>query len=366
MAVAIGPSVSKISAQAYRIPTDEPESDGTLCWDATTMVVVEVEAGSVRGLGYTYSSDSAVSLISGKFASIVEGSDAFSGPAIWQRMVQAVRNIGLEGVAACAISAVDVALWDLKAKLLGVSLAQLLGIRRERVPIYSSGGFTSYSEQRLVDQLRHWRSDLGCDAFKIKVGRDIEQAAKRISASRSAVGQASVMIDANGALTPKSALAMAQVAGDADVVWLEEPVTSDDLAGLRFVRERTPEGMAVAAGEYGYTPHYFRRMLDAGAVDVLQVDATRCCGITGFLSASALADAYHVPLSTHTAPALHLHVAAAAPRLLNLEWFHDHTRIETALLDGAPRPQAGSVAPDLSRLGLGLDLKASDAARYAI
>ena len=115
-------------------------------------------------------------------------------------------------------------------------------------------------------------------------------------------------------------------------------MSSDDLDGLRLLRDRAPAGMEIAAGEYGYDPFYFRRMLEAGAVDVLQADATRCGGITGFLKAAAIADASHMPLSAHTAPALHLHVCCAAPRLRHLEWFHDHVRIEQVLFDGAPTP----------------------------
>ena len=150
-----------------------------------------------------------------------------------------------------------------------------------------------------------------------------------------------------------------------DVTWFEEPVSSDDLDGLRFVRDRVPAGMEVTAGEYGYEPFYFRRMLQASAVDVLQADATRCGGYTGFLKAAALADAYGIPLSAHTAPALHLPVCCAAPRLRHMEWFHDHARIERTVFDGSPELQAGALVPQLDRAGHGLEFKLKDAERLA-
>jgi L-alanine-DL-glutamate epimerase-like enolase superfamily enzyme len=150
------------------------------------------------------------------------------------------------------------------------------------------------------------------------------------------------------------------------VTWFEEPVSSDDLDGLRLIRDHGAGDVQVSAGEYGYHTPYFRDMLAAGAVDVLQADATRCSGISGFLEVSALCDAFQVPLSSHTAPSVHLHAACAAQPLRHIEWFHDHVRIEQLFFDGAARAEKGYVTPDLSRPGLGIELKSRDAQRYAI
>jgi len=149
------------------------------------------------------------------------------------------------------------------------------------------------------------------------------------------------------------------------VTWFEEPVSSDDLEGLRLLRDRAPDGMDIAAGEYGYDSTYFRRMLEAGAVDVLQADATRAAGITGFLEAAELANAFHVPLSAHTAPSIHSHVCCAVPVARHAEYFHDHVLIEQMLFDGVLQPIEGVLYPDPSRPGLGLELKRSDAVKYA-
>ena len=359
-------TITEISAQAYRIPTDAPEADGTLDWDATTIIVVRVSAGGTRGLGYTYCHEAAAGLLNHHLAGVVSGCDPMAVRASWDAMVRSVRNMGLGGVAAYAISAVDAALWDLKARLLGLPLARLLGAVRRQVPIYGSGGFTSYTPPQFARQLGGWAAQ-GIRAVKMKVGGHPGDDAGRVAEARKAIGpETALFVDANGAFDRPTALALARDFAAEGVTWFEEPVSSDDLRGLRAIRERVPPGMAVAAGEYGTTPWYFRAMLDSGAVDILQADATRCLGITGFLTVGALCDAFATPLSAHCAPALHLHVGSAVPRLRHLEWFHDHVRIESLLFDGVAAPQAGCLEPDFSRLGHGLELKERDADHYAI
>jgi len=357
--------VRDVRADVYVIPTDGPESDGTFEWTSTTLVTVTVSAGGREGLGYSYAHRAAADVIAETLAPVVRGRDVMAVNASWSAMLHAVRNIGLQGIAATAISAVDAALWDLKARLLDVPLVTLLGAVRERVPIYGSGGFTSYSDRRLREQLGGWAAQ-GIRRVKMKVGRDPVADVKRVAAAREAIGaDAELFVDANGGYSRTQALALARTFRDAGVSWLEEPVSSDDLAGLRLLRDRAPAGMDIAAGEYGFDVWYFRRMLDAGAVDVLQADATRCCGITGFLAAGALCEAAMIPLSAHCAPALHVPLGCAVSRVRHLEWFHDHVRIEQMLFDGAPRPVDGEIAPDRTRPGLGLILKRADAIRYA-
>lgn len=358
--------IERVTVRAYRIPTDAPEADGTIAWDATTLVVVYAFAGGEQGLGYSYSSRAAVAVVDEVLAPAIVDLDALDVPRAWQTMVDRVRNLGGQGIAASAISAVDAALWDLKAKLLGLPFAKLLGMRRDRVAIYGSGGFTSYSEQRLAEQLGGWVEHDGCSAVKMKIGSDTVRDPARLRSARAAIGQAELYIDANGACSRKEALAISEMAADYEVTWFEEPVSSDDLEGLRLLRDRAPAGMDIAAGEYGWDIFHFRRLLDAGAVDVLQADATRCRGITGFLQAAALAQAHGVPLSAHTAPSLHLAPCLSAATTKNIEWFHDHARIEAMLMDGVPRPKDGAIAPDLSRPGHGLAFKTADAEPFAV
>lgn len=354
--------VRDVSVDVYRIPTDAPESDGTFEWQATTLVAVHVECAGVRGFGYTYAARASAQMIHDELKPVVEKRDALDTGARWHDMAAALRNAGRPGVGTMAIAALDAALWDAKAKLLGVPLVTLLGAAREAIPAYGSGGFTSYSLERLERQLGGWASS-GMRFVKMKVGREPELDAVRVRAARRAIGeQVQLFVDANGAYSRKLALAQAESFAVHGVSWFEEPVSSDDLEGLAFLREQAP--MDIAAGEYGYDLPYFRRMLDAGAVDVLQADATRCGGVTGFMEAAALCAAHGMPLSSHCAPSLHLPLMCAARRGAHLEYFHDHVRIEQLLFDGFRVAANGAMTPDASRPGLGVELKSREAERF--
>ena len=354
-----------LEVRAFRIPTDAPESDGTLKWDATVLVLVTAGAGGRRGLGYSYADAATARLIHEVLRERVIGRDAMAVPECWAAMVHAIRNLGRPGIASMAISAVDNALWDLKARLIDVPLVRLLGPARAFIPVYGSGGFTSYSKERLRDQLGGWVAQ-GIARVKMKVGRDPEADPERVRIARQAIGHAALFVDSNGAYTRKQALHMAEVFVEQAVSWFEEPVSSDDLDGLRLLRDRMPPGLDVAAGEYGYDQRYFQRMLQAQAVDVLQADATRCCGVTGFMQVAALCEAYGLQLSAHCAPGIHAHPCCAALPVCHLEYFHDHVRIEHMLFDGALTPRGGCLHPAADRPGFGLELKQADAARFAL
>ena len=358
--------VNELEVGAYTIPTDAPEADGTLAWDATTLVVVHAHGAGEVGLGYTYADVSTAKLIASKLAGVVHGRDAINPQAAWEAMVEQTRNLGRPGITSMAIAAVDVALWDLKARALGLPLCKLLGRVREQVPIYGSGGFTAYSNDRLAEQLGGWVKQ-GIPRVKMKVGSHADRDPERVRTAREAIGPGTeLFVDANGAYSRKQALELAgRFRAEADVSWFEEPVSSDDLEGLRLIRDRAPAGIQVAAGEYGYDAVYFKRMLDAGAVDVLQADVTRCGGITELLRVGALCRAHNLQLSLHCGPSIHLHPAAALENFVHVEYFHDHVRIEHSLFDGVVEPVGGALMPDLDRPGMGLELKCSDAERYA-
>jgi L-alanine-DL-glutamate epimerase-like enolase superfamily enzyme len=351
--------MADLEVSAFTIPTEEPESDGTLEWDATTMVLVEVGAGGQRGLGYTYGSPAIAAFIREHLGSAVEGADPLSPPRTWAAMQEAIRNAGQPGLGAMAVSAVDVALWDLKAKLLGVCLADALPRVHARVPVYGSGGFTSLSLDRLQEQLAGW-AHLG--RVKMKVGREPARDPDRLRAAREAIGDGvELFVDANGAFTPKQAVRQARRYADFGVTYLEEPVTSDDLPGLRLVRDGTE--LDVAAGEYAWSLADVEPLLDA--VDVVQADVTRVGGITVMLRVDGLCKARSMPFSAHCAPAISAHVCCAMETAAHIEYFQDHVRVERLLFDGTLDPRGGALEPDRSRPGLGLELRRSDAARYA-
>lgn len=363
MTLGSDPLIEAVDVSVLTIPTDAPESDGTLEWSETSMVLVSISAGGETGLGYSYTTPATAGIVRDTLFPQVKGRNALDIAKLWLAMVHATRNIGRDGPVAMAIAAVDTALWDLKGKLLGQPVAALLGRARDAIPAYGSGGFTSYDDRQLRDQLEGWAAE-GFSMVKIKVGRDPDRDPHRLKQARNAIGSdCRLFMDANGAQNRKEALALAERAREFGVEWHEEPVSSDDLEGLRLCRDRAPAGMNVTAGEYGFNIGYFRHMLEAGAVDVLQADATRCAGITGFMGVAALSAAHQVPLSAHCAPALHLHACLAALPAIHLEWFHDHVRIERMLFDGAPEPEKGQLR-DNGEPGLGLRLRPREAERF--
>jgi L-alanine-DL-glutamate epimerase-like enolase superfamily enzyme len=356
-------SVERIEVSAYTVPTDSPESDGTLRWDSTTMVLVEAIGGGRRGLGYTYGDVSVGKFVESKLASTVEGADAMSPPAAWKAMQEAIRNAGRPGVGAMAISAVDIALWDLKARLLGVALADALPRFYAAVPVYGSGGFTSYSNERLRDQLGGWASE-GIPCVKMKVGREPQEDPERLRVAREAIGEdVGLFVDANGAYTRKQALLWAQRFAEEGISYLEKPVSSEDREGLRLLRDRGPGGLSIAAGEYEWTLPQLADL--AGCVDILQADVTRCGGITNLLRVDGICKGRQIPFSAHCAPAVSAHACCAMETLSHLEYFHDHVRLEGMFFDGVLSPEGGDLRPDGSRPGLGLELKRADAERYA-
>ena len=362
--------VERVDTAVFTVPTDAPEADGTLAWDSTTLVLATVRCGDAGGLGYTYAPAATARVVDELLASVVVGSPALDVPRINEAMHRAVRNAGLPGLAAQAVAAVDIALWDLKARLLGLPLVRLLGAAADEVPVYGSGGFTTYDDDQQERQLRTWAEEQGIPRVKIKIGeswgRREARDRRRVAKARATIGEASELyVDANGGYGAKQAVRMGRALADEGVTWFEEPVSSDHLTTLAAIRGRL--SLDVAAGEYGYTLPYFEHMLAAGAVDCLQADVTRCGGITVWLRAAALAQARGIDISGHCAPHAHAHAAAAVPNLRHLEWFHDHVRIERLLFDGTLDPSGGSITPGADGTpGLGLTLDTERAQPYRV
>lgn len=350
------PTVTHVATAVYRFPTPEPESDGTLHWDATTAVTVSLEAGGHTGLGWTYSSPAAAAVIRSHLADVVRGSDAFDILHGWESMHRACRNVGTRGLVMQALSAVDIAWWDLKARLLGIPVTQLMGRCRTDVPVYGSGGFTSLSAAQLDAQIDWWHS-VGCTAMKIKIGEawgtNVDRDLQRVRQVRERAGAAvELMVDANGGYTLGQARRIGGTLDNLGVSWFEEPVSSDDTAGLATIRSAL--SCDIAAGEYAADAYEIRSLIPV--VDCLQLDATRCGGYTGWLAGAALAQAHNLQVSAHCAPALHAHVAAAIPNLRHVEWFADHARLEPNLVDGLAEVREGALHIEPNRPGHGMSL----------
>ena len=355
---------------AYTIPTERPEGDGTLTWDSTTWVVVRVatdDPALPSGLGWTYAPAAAAAVVGDLLAPVVRGSDALEVRRTWDRLVRTVRNAGRPGLVTMAISAVDTALWDLNARLLALPLDRLLGTVRDDVPVYGSGGFTTDDEDRLRAQVDDWLDD-GIPRVKIKIGESwgtrVDRDLARAALVRETAGRdVEVYVDANGGFGAAQAIRVGRALDDLGVTWFEEPVTSDDHAGLRRVRDAVAQD--VAAGEYGDSLAYFAHLLAAETVDCVQVDVTRCGGYTEWLRIAPLAAARGLQVSGHCAPSLHLPVAMATPNLRHLEWFEDHVRIESRFLEGFSSPDGGSVMPGPDP-GNGLTVREADLAPYRV
>ena len=357
--------IKAIKVTAMTVPTDFPESDGTLSWTTSTLVLVEITAAGKTGIGFTYADPATARLIEDKFAHLLINSDPMDIPGHWCKMFLSCRHLGISGIVSMAISAVDIALWDLKARILGLPLVSLLGQLREGIPVYASGGFTSYPIPRLQKQLSEWVSQ-GILQVKIKVGQIPGQDIHRVYCAREAIGeQTELFVDAGGAYSRKEALAMANDFAVYGVHWFEDPVVSEDWEGLHFLRDNSPGGMAITTGQSGSTLSDFQKLLAANTVDILQADATRCGGITGFLKAAALCEANSIPLTPHGSPTIHLHPGCASPAISLLEYFHDHVRVERLFFDGFISPINGLLEPDLSRPGMGIELKRANMKKFA-
>ena len=355
--------IDRVDVAAYTVDTPEPEADGTLEWDATTAVVVTAHAGHTSGLGWTYSSPAAAAVVTEELAGVVTGRDPFDVSGAWEAMRRHCRNIGTRGLVMQAVSAVDVALWDLKARLCDEPLSRLFGRARPNVPIYGSGGFTTLDDTQLGEQVATWQ-EAGCAAMKIKIGQDwganLARDISRVCRLRELAGDdVELMVDANGGYSVAQARRAGAAFDDLGVVWFEEPVSSDDIDGLRVVRDAVR--CDVAAGEYVSDRYDARRL--APVVDCLQLDATRCGGYTGWLAGAAIAASHNLQVSAHCAPALHAPVAASITNLRHVEYFIDHTRLEPKLFDGLPPAANGALTANTTVPGHGMSVTAS-AAQY--
>lgn len=357
-------TVEECFVRSYTIPTEFEESDGTLVWNQTTLVLVELRSSGHSGFGYTYGPKSLVGMVDELLKKCVHLRNAMEIPSIWQDQVRSVRNFGSLGASSMAISAIDTALWDLKAKVLNLPLIHLLGQRLPKVEVYGSGGFTSFSNEQLESQMVSFK-ELGIQKFKMKIGREPLCDPERVQFVRRCIGESSeLFVDGNEALSSAEALRLAQDFARQGVTWFEQPIAADDLQGMASLRQRLPAGMRLTTGEYIFNPMQAKQILDRNCADVVQLDVTRCQGVTGFLHSASVCMSFNAPVSSHCAPALHVALGCHVPNFLQIEYFSDHARIESLLFEGVPKVSDGYLEPDLRRPGFGLEFNFEKAERY--
>jgi L-alanine-DL-glutamate epimerase-like enolase superfamily enzyme len=353
-------NIDTVECALFRLPVPENVADsahGALpCFELVCAKVRDREG--TTGLGCTYTlgrgGSAVLAMLRDDLTPLLLGQDADAIERLWEVMWRQTHYVGRGGIAAYAMSVIDLALWDLKARRSKLPLWRLLGGYDPRVPAYGSGTNLLFSRDDLLAQM-HGFLQRGLRAVKMKVGRpNLEEDLDRVASVREAIGSGvSLMVDANMQWDVATAVRAARELGRLDVAWLEEPIDPDDLPGLvRVIREG---GLPVSAGENYHTVHEFERVLAIGGLSVAAVDVCNVGGVTPFLKVAALAAAHHVPVTVHGIEEPHLHLLAAIP---------NRSLLMTGMLNGALEPFRSRrleisdgcvVAPDTPGHGLELD-----------
>lgn len=339
--------------QDATVPALKPGARGR----SQLFVHVRTDEG-VEGLGQCAGLTATRSLIEDALADVLLGAHPFHIEKLWHDLFWKVRGYGRKGLAFQAISALDIALWDLKAKALGLPLYQLLGPYTESVPVYASGGWTNFSLEELIEEQVGYAAR-GFKAIKLKVGKDFGQSEgedlARLAAVREAVGEeVEIYVDANNGYTAKQAIRMAGRFEEYNIGWFEEPVLADDIPGLAAVAAATMT--PVATGEHEYTKFGFRDLLMANAADIVQPDVGRVGGVTEWLKIAHMAHAFNRPVAPHAFQLVHLHLACATPNLKVVEYLGTYEESDRIWYRDCPQPEDGLLAPFPDRPGLGLEL----------
>jgi D-arabinonate dehydratase len=321
-----------------------------------------------EGLGVGYYIPGVRQVIEDGLKTVLVGQDPFNTEKLWNDMFWRVRGYGRKGIAFGGISTVDVGLWDLKAKALGVPLYRLLGPYQESVPIYGSGGWTNFSEAELVAEMVGY-VEQGIKQVKMKVGKDFGRSERedilRLAAVRKAVGDdVAVYIDANNGYYAKQAIYMAREFEQHQVGWFEEPVLADDISGLAEVR--TAIDIPVATGEHEYTKYGFKELIASGGADIVQPDVGRVGGVTEWMKVAHMAHGFNLPVAPHALQLVHLHLCCATPNLKVVEYMNMALETDEIFYTEFPRQRDGMWSPFPDKPGLGLELDPYAVEKWAI
>ncbi|MFN8542440.1 MAG: mandelate racemase/muconate lactonizing enzyme family protein [Thermomicrobiales bacterium] len=362
--------ITGITTTALHIPEIATAQDATMFRPASGQTIVFVEIATDTGLvGLGMSEALGVrQVIATTLTPLLLGRDPLEHERLWEEMFWAVRSYGRKGLALCALSALDIALWDLKGKFFDAPLYKLLGPYTDTVPVYGSGGWTHLSEADLIREQAAF-VEAGTPRVKMKVAKDFGRAGdedvRRVAAVRKALGDdVTIYLDANGGYHAKQATVLARRFEQYNIAWYEEPVHADDIAGLAEVRRDSP--IPVATGEHEYTKFGFKELLTQGAVDIVQPDVARVGGITEWLKIAHLAHAFNLPVAPHAVSLVHLHLACCTPNLAVVEILGVQQQADRTWFTEIPEPVGGMWSPFPDRPGLGLALDPHAVARYAI
>lgn len=356
-------SIEEVQVHLVAAPVAGNLADATRKVESIGYTIVRVRTrDGVEGVGVTYhevGGEATKVLIDTAIAPRLVGRDPFDTEVLWNEFFAYLRGVGRKGLTFGALSAVDIALWDIKGKSLGLPLYKLFGGGRTSVPVYASGGWTSYSDEQLIDEAERM-IDRGYSMLKVKVGveggtnpnRDLV----RVRKLRDSLGpDVRILLDANNCWDAATATRFANRVGEYDPFLLEEPVFADDIPGLARFKRGTD--IPLGTGEHEYTRFGVRDLLLAEAVDVVQTDGARAGGFTEMLKIAALTQSWNVGFAPHAMENIHLHLVAAQPNGLFLERLLLFEDITAKVFADAPVPVNGHMhVPDLPGLGLSLDM----------
>jgi L-alanine-DL-glutamate epimerase-like enolase superfamily enzyme len=355
--------IASVESFVLRIPTRKPIS---LDLPEHSLVVAEIRTDQgITGLGYSLAfgggGDRAIQVyLETRLAPLLLGQDPLFVERLWQRMFRADRGIKRQGIAGYAVSALDIALWDITGKAAGLPLSKLWGAVTDRVPAYGSGGWGSYSVEDLIAEATRY-ADAGCRYYKMKIHHpDPRVNRQRVEAVKQALGdRVRLMVDVNQRLDVMGNIRQADLLSDLDLVWYEEPVLADDIAGCAEVAAAI--AIPVATGENNYTRYEFRQIIERRAARYLMPDVCRANGFSESLRIARLAEAHAVLVSPHVVHELSVHVAAAISNAFLVEWID---WVPADLFDGLPTIENGDfLVPD--RPGHGLALTADAVRKYS-
>ena len=358
--------IREIETTVVSVPVRYPIRSAVRAADEVINVLVEVltdegASGVAYVAGFTRGKAAAVVAMIGDFATVLQGTDATQIGAAWDRMWAAATLSGHTGIAMFALSAIDIALWDLQGELLHAPLHRLLGTRRTSVPAYASDGCWLHDDPSAVADEAAGFAATGFDTVKLRFGRrDTARDLATLDAVRRAVGDGvRLYVDVNQGWGREQARHYGRKLADYQVGWLEEPLPAEDVAGLAALRAElaTP----ITAGENAYGNDGIRALIEAGAVATLMPDLQRIGGVTGWLTVHALAEAWRVPITSHLFPEISVHLLASSRMAGQLEW----VTWALPLLEEPLVVRDGAVAvPDKPGLGIAFDRAA--VARYRI
>lgn len=316
--------ITGIKSQLLSIPFERPIKVATLGYRHRDVVTVEVNTDQgLTGLGYLIvlgpGAHAIKACIDHDLPDLLIGEDPLYRTRIWDRMWWALDWIGRKGIALYALSGIDVALWDLAGKLQNLSVHKMLGPFTDRVKAYASGGFLSYTTEQLVEEALRFKAQ-GFLAYKMKVGLpDIRQDVERVAAVQEAIGpDMDLMADANQGLTVAHAILLGRELEQLKLFWFEEPVPADDIRGSAEIARALD--IRLTTGETEFARFGFRDLVDQRAADILQIDI-RAGGITEWMRMAHLAEAAGIPVTPHMNWELLIHMTAAIPNGIYMEYF---------------------------------------------